>query len=528
MVDNDAYFGHVLANAPSVGAFVLLDGPAAESPYCGIPSLSIQGNPEGVNPAAFEGVLCSTPPVQAGFARCGFINVKKDPDGLLRRLPLLARHGEKWCPSIGLAALLAADPRAALEFERDAWGPVLRVGDSRVPMDQHARVLLRFARTLNAIPVLSAVDILAGRLDPEAVRDRLVLIGSSASGLGDLHRTAVLPVLPGIAAHAVLLENIASGSHYRQPEWKRTYAMIVTLLAATAVLGFFLLTGAGTATVGICTTLVLFPAIGAMSFLFNGIVLPAVAPVIAALSLLVFLTGSFYAVEKRLARARGLRMVLLKQAMLELMVDLAESRDLETGEHIKRTQLLVKVLAEGLAAGGKYPGLNAYVIELLYTCAPLHDVGKIVVPDRILRKPGPLDEEEFALMQEHVVYGERIIEMLAQRVQGDEVLDFALALVATHHENWDGTGYPEGLAGEEIPLSGRIMALADVYDALTSERVYKERLSHAEARKIIVSETGTKFDPEVVRAFLAQEDKIKALLGRSDHPADNPRVSNPV
>ncbi|HNU74602.1 MAG TPA: HD domain-containing phosphohydrolase, partial [Deltaproteobacteria bacterium] len=136
----------------------------------------------------------------------------------------------------------------------------------------------------------------------------------------------------------------------------------------------------------------------------------------------------------------------------------------------------------------------------------------------ILPCPGPLDKEEFALMQQHVLYGQRIIEMLARKVQGEEILRVGLEMVSTHHEKWDGTGYPAGLAGNEIPLSGRIMALADVYDALTSERVYKKKIPHDEAREIIVRGSGTQFDPEVVRAFLMQEKAILEQLGSSDHP----------
>ena len=518
MTDNDAYFGHVLSGAPSVGAFVLSDSPDTAAPVHKLSKLPVQGDYELLDLAEYKGFLCNTPKIQSSYARCGFINAHKDRDGILRRLPLLVKYEGEWQPSISLAAFLAAHPHASLEVGRDFWGPLLHLGDLSIPIDKNAQVLLRFGRVLETIPVLRAVDVLNQRFAPDTIRNRIVLIGSSAAGLGDLHHTATASVMPGSAAHAILLENILSASHYRQPQWSRSYALLTTVLASGAVIAAFLPAGAAPAAVAAGIGLAVYPALTILGFGFFRVLLPAAAPVGAGLSLLLFLSMSFYAVERRLGRMREARLALFKQAMLELMVGLAETRDLETGEHIRRTQLLVRVLARGLAAGGSYPGIDDYYIELLYACAPLHDVGKIAIPDRILRKPGPLDKEEFALMQQHVLYGQRIIEMLARKVQGEEILRVGLEMVSTHHEKWDGTGYPAGLAGNEIPLSGRIMALADVYDALTSERVYKKKIPHDEAREIIVRGSGTQFDPEVVRAFLMQEKAILEQLGSSDHP----------
>ena len=518
MTDNDAYFGHVLSSAPSVGAFVLSDSPDTVAPVFKPSKLPMQGDDELLELSEYKGFLCNTPKIQNSYARCGFINVYKDNDGILRRLPLLAKYEGKWQPSISLAAFLAAHPHASLEIGRDFWGPLLHLGDLSIPIDKDAQVLLRFGRVLDTIPVLRAVDVLNQSFDPDTLSSRILLIGSSAAGLGDLHHTTIASVMPGVAAHAILLENILSASHYRQPRWNRSYALLATVLSAGTVIGAFLLAGATPTAAAAGIGLAVYPALTILGFAFFRVLLPAAAPVGAGLTLLLFLSMSFYTVERRLGRMREARLALFKQAMLELMVGLAETRDLETGEHIKRTQLLVKVLARGLAAAGRYPSLDDYYIELLHTCAPLHDVGKIAIPDRILRKPGPLDKEEFAVMQQHVVYGQRIIEMLARKVQGEEILRVGLEMVSTHHEKWDGTGYPAGLAGDEIPLSGRIMALADVYDALTSERVYKKRISHDEAREIILRGSGTQFDPEVVRAFLIQEETILEQLENNDHP----------
>jgi adenylate cyclase len=521
MTDNDAYFGHTLAAATSVGAFLLTEHSLGTPFTWKAPSLSLSGDSSGLDPLVFEDLLGNTPVIHSGFARNGFINVRKDPDGILRRLPLLAQYNNQWQPSIVLAALLAAHPRMSLEIRQDLRGPALQMGDLRIPMDEHAQVLLRVARTSETLPVVSSVDVLTGNVDPETIADRIVLVGSSASGLGDLHHTATLSNLPGVAAHAILLQNILSGSHYRPLQWEQNYALVATLISAAVVLIAFLLPGMTFTTMVVCIGLLIFPAMSVISFVFMDLVLPTSAAFLAALSMLLFLSMSFYTVEKRLARARASRLALFKQAMLELMVELAEFRDLETGGHIRRTQLLVKVLAEGLAATGHYPCLDTYYIELLYACAPLHDVGKIAIPDEILHKPGRLDPEEFAIMKQHVIYGRQIIEKLAERIHGDDILTMGLELVATHHERWDGSGYPAGIAGEEIPLSGRIMALADVYDALTSKRVYKKAMPHAKAREIIVNGSGTQFDPAVVRVFLDREETILDILNHHAQNADH-------
>jgi putative two-component system response regulator len=154
-------------------------------------------------------------------------------------------------------------------------------------------------------------------------------------------------------------------------------------------------------------------------------------------------------------------------------------------------------------------------IELLYKSAPLHDIGKIGIPDRILLKPGRLTPEEFEIMKTHAAIGKDSIQAAEQLVgMPDSFLRFAKEIAGSHHEKWDGSGYPEGLAGEAIPLSARLMALADVYDALISKRVYKEAFSHEVARNLIVQGRGTHFDPAVIDAFIALEQDFIDIAKR--------------
>jgi putative two-component system response regulator len=197
--------------------------------------------------------------------------------------------------------------------------------------------------------------------------------------------------------------------------------------------------------------------------------------------------------------------LLIQDASIHALGYLAETRDPETGDHIQRTQHYAHFLARRLA---EHPGfadqLDDQAIALLTKSAPLHDIGKVGIPDNVLLKPGPLDEKEWAIMRRHTVLGGEAIEKAEQAVhQPVPFLAMAKSIARSHHERWDGSGYPDGLAGDAIPLPARIMTLADSFDAITSERIYQSARSAAEARRIIEAERGRQFDPQVVDAFLA-------------------------
>jgi putative two-component system response regulator len=199
----------------------------------------------------------------------------------------------------------------------------------------------------------------------------------------------------------------------------------------------------------------------------------------------------------------------IKDATILALAGLAETRDTDTGAHIRRTQLYIKILAEAARKDPAFaPSLSGEQITLLFKTAPLHDIGKVGIPDRILFKPGPLTEEEFTIMKEHTTLGGRAISEAQQQLGiNTSFLHLAHEIATTHHEKWDGTGYPAGLRGEEIPLAGRLMAIADVYDALRSRRVYKKPLSHEEACAIIRRDSGRQFDPALTTIFdRVQED----------------------
>jgi putative two-component system response regulator len=230
---------------------------------------------------------------------------------------------------------------------------------------------------------------------------------------------------------------------------------------------------------------------------------------------------------EQLVKERTRRLELTQAVTIESLATLAEYRDPETGGHIKRTQNYVKVLAKQLKDHPRFQGeLNDEVIELLYMSAPLHDLGKIAVPDHILHKAGKLNDEEFAEMKKHTNYGHDALWITEQKLGEDSFIRYAREIAYTHQEKWDGSGYPNGLKGDEIPISGRLMALADVYDALISKRVYKPPFSHEKAVEIIMKGKGTHFDDDIVDAFVALEKTFRNIaLSFADHDEERQMLS---
>ena len=196
--------------------------------------------------------------------------------------------------------------------------------------------------------------------------------------------------------------------------------------------------------------------------------------------------------------------------MLASLNALSLVRDNETGNHVIRTQHYVKAIATRLFAMGKYPDqINEQKIDLLFRAAPLHDIGKVGIPDSILQNPSKLDDDEWATMKTHTTIGESVLSAANLQYQNKKtIIGTAIKIAGGHHEHWDGSGYPRGLVGEAIPVAARIMAIADVYDALVSKRVYKRQWTHEEAASEIISMRGTKFDPVIVDAFIAEQNNI--------------------
>jgi putative two-component system response regulator len=197
------------------------------------------------------------------------------------------------------------------------------------------------------------------------------------------------------------------------------------------------------------------------------------------------------------------------------MAKLAESRDPETGSHLERVRSYCRILAQDLLRQNTFADeIDDEFVRLIYLTSPLHDIGKVGIPDSVLLKPGRLSDWEFEVMKGHAAIGAETLDAALRTFPGVKFLEMARDIAATHHERWDGTGYPNRLAGRAIPLSGRIVALADVYDALTSKRVYKAAFTHEITRSMIVKDSGTHFDPEIVEAFVRTEAQFVAIRER--------------
>jgi putative two-component system response regulator len=244
-----------------------------------------------------------------------------------------------------------------------------------------------------------------------------------------------------------------------------------------------------------------------------------------------FLTKPFHPQELRVRLRTGERILSLESRDLVIfaLAKLAEFRDKDTGTHLERMREYSRILADELSRWPEYSTIiDGDYVQLIYLTSPLHDIGKVGIPDSVLLKPARLTPDEFTQMKQHTVIGGNTLRAVAEGAPTAQFLVMAQDIAMTHHERFDGSGYPNGLAGEQIPLCGRIVALADVYDALRSKRVYKSAFTHETARDTIVNESGKQFDPAVVQAFLNRESEFIAVANRfqavasvalRDHPA---------
>jgi HD-GYP domain-containing protein (c-di-GMP phosphodiesterase class II) len=479
------------------------------------------GGPAGPGLFRAATAICSLEGIAAAAGGAGFLNAAPDGDGILRRIPLLIEYDGRAYASLALATVMKAVGGRQLILATSGTGSAwLRLGEAVIPVDARGNLLLHFRGRRGRIAHVSAADVVAERLPADALRDRIVFVGTSALGLRDTVATPLDPVFPGVEVHATVADNILAGDFVSRPGPARAIELGL-VLAAGPVVGI-LLAGtwwAAVLVVGLGAGLWWAAAwalgsVGAfVSPLFPTIALGASA---SSLAFVGFVT------ERRRAERGAESLAMARQLVLHVMTSLTEIRDPETGAHLLRTQHYARVLGRALARHPRFRDvLTRDTIELLASLAPIHDIGKVGVPDRLLRKPGPFTAEEWEEMRKHPAYGLDVIERAQRRVGiGDELLiRLAKEIVYSHHERWDGAGYPRGLKGDAIPVAGRLVALVDVYDALVSERVYKRRLPHDEVADYIVAGRGTQFDPDVVDAFVNVQDEWRRIsIEFADHP----------
>jgi adenylate cyclase len=349
----------------------------------------------------------------------------------------------------------------------------------------------------------------------DALRGKIVLVGTTALGTREVVATPLDTQFVGVEVQATAIDNLLQADFVHRSIAGPTLDALIAVVAGATVAALVAGSGVTAGLVG-GGTLIAILWWGATWLLGSrGLFVSPLAPTAGIVATAAVVTLARFMVERRRATRASQEKAAAQRLMVQALLSLTEVRDAETGRHSLRTQQYARLLAEPLAA---HPRFRDYLtperIELLSSLAPLHDIGKVGIPDRILNKPGALTPEEAAEMRRHPELGRDVIERAESRVGGvrdDATLQMAKDIVYTHHERWDGTGYPRGLHGTDIPVAGRIMALVDVYDAVRARSLYRPCLSHDDTLKLIVDGRGTHFDPDVVEAFLRVSGSFEAL-----------------
>ena len=452
------------------------------------------------------GAVCSLPELTAAAGAQGFLNAAPDSDGILRRAPLLLRFGEGTYPSLALAtvAALTGTRDVSLRVE-DANTTTLAVNGQRVPLDGKSNLLVRYRGRKHTFPYVSAADIMQGRVAPGTFAGKLVMVGTTALGTREVVATPLDTLFAGVEVQATIADNLLQGDFIGRPEHATGLEALAVLVLG--VLATLLVRRAGSTWGAAGAAVMMIAAWGGAVALLSawGVFLSPLYPSLGLAAAFAAVTVAGMTAERRRADRAGREKADSQRLMVQTLLSLTGIRDAETGRHSQRTQRYARALATQLATHPTFrQALTPDRIELFASLAPLHDIGKVGVPDRVLSKPGPLTPDETREMRRHPEYGRDVIEKAEREagVHDDVALTLAKDIVYTHHEKWDGEGYPRRLRGTAIPIAGRLMAVVDVYDALTTRRVYRMPVSHDEAVAIIAETSGTHFDPAVVEAFL--------------------------
>ena len=503
--DNDKIFADAIAQTKSVLGLYLSNEKFA-SQEC---TLESSFEAEDLELKNFHYVMCNTPLLQKKAQGYGFINASQDSDGVLRRMALLKSYKDVAVPSFSLALLKEIDP--TLHFKQRQ----LLVLDHKVHMDKDSSFLLTFYPQ-QWYKKISAVDLLQGRIEKSMLQGKIVIIGSTAIGLHDQLIVSSGRKISGAQIHMTMIDNLLYNQVITQPQH---YRFIATLLSIVFTLFLLLLLIKGRDITMIVILLLGLSAYGlvTMYLLYEGVYISTGYFYLLLLINFTLISIAFFIIDSYRKRLYVEELNRSHSALLDSMVHVAEVHDIETGAHILRTKKYVRALAEHIYKQPHHPyhkKLSPMVIEMMYKTAPLHDIGKVGIPDSVLKKPGKLTFMEYEVMKTHPELGRHIITNAMKSYEENEFFDMAINIAYAHHEKWDGSGYPEGLEGDEIPLEGRFMAIADVYDALVNRRVYKEEFSYAKTYEIMKEGRGTHFDPLLVDAFFEIKEEFREIAER--------------
>ena len=461
------------------------------------------------------GVVCSLPILGRAAPASGFLNAAPDSDGILRRVPLVAEFDGRLYPSLALAAVVATtEPNDIALRVVNVNAATLEIGNQQTPLDGKGDLLLRYRGKKHTFPYVSAADVLSGGASGDRLKGKIVFVGTTALGTREVVATPVDTLFAGVEVQATVADNLLQRDFIRRPAIGATLESVSVLILGIAIVLFFAQAGivAGIAGAGAGVAALWWGETWLLSA--RGLFVSPLAPTIGVLGSLAVMTLATFTVERGRANTATREKASAQRLMVQALLSLTEVRDAETGRHSRRTQQYARLLAEQLSTQPEFSAqLTPERIALLSSLAPLHDIGKVGVPDHVLNKPGPLTADETVEMRRHPELGREVILKAEARVgvRDDTTLAMAKDIVYTHHERWDGTGYPQGLRGTDIPVAGRVMALVDVYDAVRARSLYQRCLSHEDTVGLIVKGRGTHFDPAVVEAFLAVSTRFKIV-----------------
>jgi HD-GYP domain-containing protein (c-di-GMP phosphodiesterase class II) len=461
------------------------------------------------------GVVCNLPMLAQAAGASGFMNAAPDTDGILRRVPLLIELDGRVYPSLALAATMAATGSRDLVLRISNVNTAsLIVGKQEVPVDGRVNALLRYRGGKQTFPYVSAADVMNGSVPAGTLQDKIVFVGTTALGTREVVATPLDTLFVGVEVQATVADNLLQQDFISRSQFGTTLEGLAVLVLGIAVTWLVASTGSVSGVLGSGLSIAALWYAAGWVLSTTGVFVSPLMPTIGVIAALAIMTLVKFTVERGRADTAGRERTNAQRLMIQTLLSLTETRDAETGRHSRRTQQYVRLLAEQLST---HPEFQDYLtperIDLVSSLAPLHDIGKVGVPDHILNKPGALTPDELVEMQKHPEYGYEVILKAEGRVgvRDDAILAMAKDIVYTHHERWDGAGYPRGLRGTEIPVEGRVMAVVDVYDATTTRTLYRPPMSHDDAVKFIVERRATHFDPDVVQAFVTVAPRFKIV-----------------
>lgn len=508
--DNDSYLAHILKTNEVVGARYFYFDHYNKKDVCKLDPFNISDQSRRLRLHKATGVLCNTFQIENSLQFTGFTNNQHDKDGIIRQTPLLLEFDGDIYTHLSLSLFLKSQGIKSARVLKNYYGLYIKAGNYKIPITKEGYFRMRFNGPAKTYKYISALNIFNGNFAPSDIHNKIVLIGSSAVGLNDVHHTIYDAQFPGVEIHAVIMDDILNKQQIIHPIWEKKLVFTICMITGIAMAFLFLnISSPPILFLGTLSWISIVLVSSILSYIKLLLFVSPGVPVLIAIINFSLISFIRFAMARQTSFHWFKKLANSQQLTMEAMVSMVETRDPETGQHIKRTQYYTNAVARYLKNNGLFlDQLTDDYIENLFISVPLHDIGKVGIPDRVLLKPGKLTDEEFELMKLHAPFGRDTIARVADKIKGDNYLKTGAEIAGSHHERWDGKGYPDGLSQNNIPLSGRIMAICDVYDALISRRCYKPPFSHEKSKQIILDGKETLFDPIIVDAFFAIENEI--------------------